>query len=298
MNRLTREQRASVIGALCEGLSVNATVRMTGVAKTSILRLLRDMGRVCLAHDDSKLRGLYIEEIEADELWAFNHCKAKVLPRAKAAPAMAGDVWTWFAIDRKSKTILSWIMGDRDESHAHAFMQDLASRLIGRPDLSTDGLGVYRDAVYDAFKGQVDYAQVHKVYQTIETAPGRQEAVCVGCEKRSVFGSPRIERSGTSRIERCNLSVRMGQRRWTRKTNAHSKKFENMEAAFALFACHYNWARPHMGLDGRTPAMALGLADRPWKVADLVGLLEADEQGKIGTDENKRGPYRPKNQGD
>jgi IS1 family transposase len=294
MRRLTREQRASVIRSLCEGLSVNSTVRLTGVAKTSILRLLVDMGRVCMHHEDAKLRGLYCAEIEADEIWGFNYCKAKTLGRAKAAPDAAGDTWTWYAVDRASKAILSWIMGDRDESHAHAFMHDLKSRLSVRPDLTTDGLGIYSDAVFDAFAGKVDYAQVHKNYNTIELAPGRHESVCTGCDKKAVFGSPRLERSGTSRVERANLTLRMSQRRWTRKTNGHSKSFENMQAAFALHACFYNWVRPHATLNGKTPAVALGLTDHVWTVAELVGLLEADEKRAIEAGEHKRGPYHPR----
>lgn len=292
MQRLSRESRIQVVKALVEGCSINSIVRMTGVAKTSILRLLVDMGRVCLAHEDKTLRGLFVREVEADEIWGFNHCKAKTLPSAKAAPDAAGDVWTWYAVDRRSKAILSWMMGDRDDGHAHAFMNDLASRLVGRTDLTTDGLGVYRDAVYSAFRGQVDYSQVHKTYQNVEVGPGRSEAVCTGCDKRSVFGSPKIERAGTSRVERANLTLRMSQRRWTRKTNAHSKKFDNMQAAFALHSAFYNWARPHASLNGKTPAMVLGVADRAWTVEDLVGLLEADEAAAIGTESNKRGPYK------
>ncbi|MCC6320384.1 MAG: IS1 family transposase [Phycisphaerales bacterium] len=295
MPRLAREQRIQVIRALCEGCSVNSTVRMTGIAKTSILRLLVDMGRVCMNHEDTKLRGLFCETIEADEIWGFNHCKARTLPRATAAPESAGDVWTWYCVDRHSKAILSWVMGDRDSGHAHALMDDLASRIIGRPELFTDALGAYADAVFDAFaRTGVDYATIHKVYDNIETALGRQEAICTGCKKRSVFGSPRLERAGTSRIERANLTLRMSQRRWTRKTNAHSKAFANMQAAFALHAAFYNWARPHASLGGKTPAMVLGVANRVWTIGDLVGLLEADERAIIGTEQNKRGLYKPR----
>lgn len=297
MNTLPRDKRISVIKTLCEGVSINATVRLTGVAKTSILRLLVDMGRVCLAHEDTNLRGLYCPEIEADEIWGFNHCKAKTLPRAKAAPDGAGDVWTWYAVCRKSKAILSWIMGDRDESHAHAFMHDLASRLVARTDLTTDGLGVYANAVFEAFTEAnlgIDYAQVHKTYTNVEVAPGRTEAACTGCSKTPVFGSPRLEKSGTSRVERANLTLRMAQRRWTRKTNAHSKSFENMQAAFAVHSCFYNWARPHASLNGKTPAMALGIADRVWTVGDMVDLLEASERKSIEAGSMKRGAYRPR----
>ncbi len=296
MNRLDPSKRVSVVKALCEGVSVNATMRMTGVAKTSILRLLVDLGRVCMNHEDATLRNLRCLEVEADEIWAFNYCKAKTLPRATAPVDGAGDTWTWYAVDRKSKAILSWMMGDRDAGHAHAFMNDLASRLAFRVDLTTDALGVYANAVYDAFsRTGVDYAQVHKVYKTVATAPGREEAVCTGCTKKSVFGTPRLERAGTSRIERANLTLRMSQRRWTRKTNAHSKSFVNMQAAFALHSCFYNWCRVHASLEGKqTPAMVLGVADRVWSVEDLIGLLDADERAAIGTEANKRGPYRRK----
>jgi IS1 family transposase len=281
-----------VIRALCEGCSINSTMRMTGVAKTSILRLLRDIGRACMAHEDAKLRHLYCPEVEADECWAFVHCKQRTVPHAKAAPAEAGDQWTWYAVDRHSKAILSWVIGDRDGDHAAALMDDLASRVYGPVDLTTDALGAYQDAVFNAFENRVSYSTVHKDYRTIELAPGRHESICTGCSKRSVFGAPAIEKAGTSRIERANLTLRMSQRRWTRKTNAHSKSFENMLCAFALHACFYNWARPHATLGGKTPAMVLGVADRVWTVGDLVGLLEAQERAVIGTAANKRGPYR------
>lgn len=294
MNRMTREQRIAVIRALVEGCSVNSTVRMTDIAKTSILRLLVDMGRVCMNHEDAALRELYCPEIEADEIWGFNHCKARTLPRAIAAPESAGDVWTWYAVCRKSKAILSWSMGDRDATHAAALMNDLASRVSGRVELCTDALGIYAPAVFNAFENRVDYSTVHKNYETIETAPGRQEAICTGCTKNSVFGSPRLERTGTSRVERANLTLRMSQRRWTRKTNAHSKSFVNMLNAFALHACYYNWARPHATLEGRTPAMALNLTDRVWTVGDLVGLLEASEKKAVEAGALKRGPYHPR----
>jgi|CXWL01.1.fsa_nt_gi IS1 family transposase len=285
MNRLGQADRVRIVGALVEGCSINSIVRMTGVSKVTILKLLGDMGRACLTWEDAQLRGLYCAQIEADEIWGFVHCKAKNVARAKAQVEGAGDSWTWYAVDRGSKAILSWIMGDRDESHAHAFMHDLASRLSGRPDLTTDGLGVYADAVFDAFaRTGVDYAQGHKVYKNGPAIPGREDgAVCIGCAKKAVFGSPRLELAGTSRVERANLTLRMSQRRWTRKTNAHSKSFTNMQAAFALHACHYNWVRRHMTI-GTTPAKALGLADREWALEDLVGLLEAQEAGERGED--------------
>lgn len=242
MNRLTQEKRVAIVKALCEGCSVNSTVRMVGVSKTAILRFLLDVGRVCMAWEDAKLRGLYCARIEADEIWGFNDCKDRQVPHAKAHVDAMGSVWTWYAIDHKSKAILSWIMGDRDAGHAHAFMWDLASRLIGRPELTTDALGVYANAVYDAFAQLgVDYAQVHKIYRvSMDGERAYSPAQCIACEKKSVLGSPRVERCGTSGIERANLTLRMSQRRWTRLTNAHSKSFGHMQAAFALHACHYN----------------------------------------------------------
>lgn len=296
MQSLAREKRIAVIGALCEGLSVNATVSPTGVAKTTVLRLLVDMARVCMNWEDAHLRVLYCVEIEAEESWGFNYCKAKTLPMAQTPAEGAGDVWTWYAVDRRSKAILTWMMGDRDPAHAHAFVQDLASRLIGRTELSTDALALYSMAVFDAFQTAIDYGQVHKVFKTTTPDASRLPgAVCIGCDKRSIIGSPRLERIGTSRIERANLTLRTQQRRWTRRTNAHSKAFANMRAAFAFYSCFYNWARPHASLGGKTPAMVLGVTDRVWKVTDMVALLEADERAVIGTEENKRGPYRPRN---
>lgn len=292
MLRLNREKRIAVLRALCEGVSINAVQRLTGVAKTSILRLLVDVARVCMNHEDAALRNLYCPEIEADEVHSFTYCKARTLPRAKAAPENAGDTWTWFALCRRTKAILAWTMGSRDSLHAAALMDDLASRVVGHVDLTTDALGAYREAVFNAFETRVDYTAVHKTYETIETAPGRHESVCTGCTKTPVFGSPRVEHAGTSRVERANLTLRMSQRRWTRKTNAHSKKFENAMCAFALHAAFYNWCRPHQSLGGRTPAMALGRADRCWTVGDLVGLLEADESRAIAAGSLKRGPYR------
>lgn len=293
MYRLTIQQRVSVIQMLCEGVSVNATKRMTGIAKTTILRLLSDMGRICANFEDARLRGLYCTELEADECWSFTYCKNKTLPRAKSPVQGAGDTWTWYVVDRKSKAIVAWIMGDRDSTHAHALMDDLASRLIARPELSTDALGHYAGAVFDAFSRLgVDYATIHKVYKNVVTAPGREEAVCTGCIKSSVFGSPRLERIGTSRIERANLTLRMSQRRWTRKTNAHSKTFENAQSAFAIHSAVYNWTRPHASLDGKTPAMVLGIADHVWTLEELVGLLDTEEREVIGTEKNKRGKYK------
>lgn len=295
MRRLTRDKRVAIAKALCEGCSVRSTSRLVGVSVDAILKFLLDLGRVCMYHEDEKLRSLYCARIEADEIWGFTHCKDRAVPHAKLRDDVMGSVWTWYAVDVKSKAILSWMMGDRDAGHAHAFMADLASRLAVRPELTTDALGLYANAVFDAFaRLGVDYCTVHKDYGRFpEDGHHYSPPQCTGIKKASVFGSPRVERCGTSIIERANLTLRMTQRRWTRLTNAHSKSFAHMQAAFALHACYYNWCRKH-GTIGTTPAVSLGIAEQPWTVADIVGLLEADERKAIGTEANRRGPYKPR----
>lgn len=293
MNRLTTEKRTQIIAALCEGCSINSIVRMVGVSKVTVLKLLKDTGRACLNFEDETLRNLPCASIQADEIWGFCGSKEKNVKPENRGKSGHGSVWTWYAIDADTKMILSWVMGDRDSSHAHAFMHDLASRLILRPQLTTDGLGAYREAVLDAFdRLGVDYAQVHKIYGRDAADESRYSpAACIGCEKKAIFGRPVAKHVSTSHIERANLTLRMSQRRWTRLTNAHSKKFENMEAAFALHSMWYNWCRKHSTL-GTSPAMAMGIADRIWTVADIVQLVEDAEQRDIDAGALKRGPYR------
>ncbi len=251
-------------------------VRLTGVSKVSILKLILDLGRVCVNHDDAKLRKLYCEHIECDEMHAICYCRDKNLHKAKAPPDFAGDVWTWIAIDRRSKAILSWQIGHRDAVHAKALMNDLASRVVGQVEISTDSLASYPDAVFGAFGNRAHYGQIGKTVQIVRDEDGRKTEK-ISTFKRSVFGSPRLERTGTSRIERMNLTLRMSQRRWTRKTNAHSKSMDHMQASFALYSTFYNWVRPHATLKGKTPAMKLGIANRRWTMEDLAFLLEEHE---------------------
>jgi len=294
MNRLDTETRVRIVSALCEGMSVRATCRMVGVSKQTVLTFLLKIGRACLMHEDEAIRGLACKHVEADEIWGFVGCKDRNAKKSKGKFDRAGSAWTWYAIDRDSKMILSWLMGDRDQDHARAFMIDLAGRLCARPQLSTDSLGAYAGAVAEAFFGLgVDYAQIHKVYRTNPGEGERQysPSQCIGCEKHAVRGNPNLRETGTSRIERANLTLRMSQRRWTRLTNAHSKSFRHMEAAFALHACYYNWCRKHATI-GTSPAVKAGLADHVWSVTELVYLLEAEENAVIGTEKNRRGPYR------
>lgn len=281
MNRLSRDKRTRIVAALCEGCSINSIVRMTGVSKVTILKLLKDVGRACVNFEDEALRGLSCKRIQADEVWGFCHSKDKNVRPENRDKAGHGSVWTWVAIDADSKLIVSWLMGDRDSGHAHAFMHDLASRLAERPQLTTDALGAYAAAVLDAFdRIGVDYAQVHKIYARDRSEDTRYSpSTCIGCEKRAVYGQSDKLHVSTSFVERSNLTLRMSQRRWTRLTNAFSKKFENMEAAFAIHSVFYNWCRRHLTLK-TTPAVAAGLTDREWKVDDIVKLLEAYESAK------------------
>lgn len=291
--RLSREQRVSIVRCLVEGCSVRSTVRLTGVSKGAISRFLLDMGRVCVNHEDEAIRGLSVSHIECDELWGFVHCKDKQVPKAKSDVPGMGSQWTWIALDADSKMILSWLIGDRNIEHARAFMSDLRSRLVTRPQISTDALGAYASAVSECFHSLgVDYGQVHKIYGKYNPDEGRYSpSVCIGCERKSVRGNPDTSRISTSFVERQNLTIRMSQRRWTRLTNAHSKSFTHMEASFSLFAFYYNWCRKHATL-GTTPAVKTGVADRVWTVEDMVVLLENEENAIVGTEANKRGKYK------
>lgn len=296
MRCLSRDQRTRVLAALVEGCSVRATVRMTGVSKKSIMRLLLEIGRECVAHEDVALRSLKCEHVEVDELWGFCGAKdANIADERQDEPGI-GSVWTWYALDADTKLIVTWIMGDRDQTHADALMDDLAMRLRNRPQISTDGLGVYASAIVSAFGWDVDYARIVKDYgRDVRDEARYSPPKCVGCKKTVVCGDPDPAHVSTSFIERANLTVRMSQRRWTRLTNAHSKSICHMEAAFALHAFHYNFCRKHATLKGRTPAMAAGVADHVWTLDELVGLLEATERRAIADGALKRGSYRPRN---
>ena len=280
MNRLDSEKRAQVINCLVEGCSIRSTVRMTGVAKKTVIRLLVEIGAVCAAYQDSAFRNLNCKRIQVDECWAFCYAKAKnVTPTIAAKNPHAGDAWTWAAIDADSKLIPCWIVGPRDDVTARIFVNDLAGRLADRVQLTSDGLNVYLAAVEKAFRGEVDYATLIKIYSNSSEGEKRYSpAVCIGCEKHAIVGYPDPDHVSTSYIERANLTMRMGMRRFTRLTNAFSRKIENHTAAVALHMMHYNFVRIHQTLR-TTPAMAAGVTDRLWEVSDLVALLEASERG-------------------
>jgi IS1 family transposase len=288
MNRLNTEQRTRIVSALVEGNSIRATCRMTGASKTTVMKLLTDLGLVCSIHMDRAMRDLTCERLQCDEIWAFVGAKQKNVTAEKRNEW--GDVWTWVAIDADTKLVPSYMIGPRDLATATAFMTDLAKRLRHRVQLTTDGHHPYLQAVRGAFRGKIDYAQLVKFYgNDPSTKPERRYSpgVCIGQEQRPIMGDPDPAHISTSYIERQNLTMRMSMRRFTRLTNGFSKKVENHAAAISLHFMHYNFARPHKSLSGRTPAMAAGLSDHVWTVRELVGLLEQAEN--VTT---KRGSYK------
>lgn len=277
MNRLTTAERSQVVRCLVDGNSIRATVRITGIAKNTIAKLLVELGAACLEYQDRAFRNLGCKRIQVDECWAFCYAKAKnVTPEIAAKNPFAGDVWTWAAIDADSKLIPSWIIGPRDNVTARIFVNDLAGRLTDRVQLTSDGLAAYLGAVERAFRGEVDYAMLVKVYGSHPEAEKRYSpATCIGCERKIVVGYPDPEHVSTSFIERANLTMRMGMRRFTRLTNGFSRKIENHAAAVALHMMHYNFVRIHQTLKV-TPAMAAGVTNRLWEIEDVVALLDQE----------------------
>jgi IS1 family transposase len=285
MNRLSSEKRKAVIAALVEGNSIRATCRMTGVAKNTVVKLLVDLGTVCSVHQDRLLRDLPCERVQCDEIWSFVYSKQKNVPEHKRGEA--GDVWTWVGMDADTKLVVSYLVGARGTDEAREFMADLASRLRHRVQLTTDGLRQYLLAVPGAFKSDVDYALLVKIYGTATKEEQRKysPAVCLGQDKQPIIGNPDPDHISTSYIERQNLTMRMSIRRFTRLTNAFSKKVENLTAAVSLHFFHYNFCRVHKTL-GTTPAVAAGVTDHPWTLDELIGLLAEAEATPI-----RRGSY-------
>lgn len=278
MNRLRRDERTRVIACLVEGNSIRSTVRMTGVAKNTVTKLLVEIGAACSKYQDEAFRNLNCKRLQADEIWSFVYAKAKnVKPEHFRDGGYAGDVWTWTAIDADSKLVPCWMVGGRDAAAARDFIEDLAGRLANRVQLTTDGLKVYLTAVEKAFQNDIDYAMLVKIYgQTVEGQKRYSPAECVGCDKHTVTGRPDPEHISTSYVERQNLTMRMSMRRFTRLTNAFSKKVDNHAAALALHFCYYNFVRVHQTLK-TTPAIAAGVTTKRWQIGDIVALLEGSE---------------------
>ena len=289
MNKLSSETRARVLHMLCEGNSIRSVERITGVTKRAVLNLMIDAGKACAAYHDAHVRNVKSKRVQCDEIWSFTYAKQKNVAAAKSAPEGAGDTWTWTALDADSKLILSYFVGGRDGECAMWFMDDVRARLANRVQLTTDGHKAYLEAVEGAFGADVDYAQLVKIYgASPDNAKGRYSpAECTGARKQRIEGNPDIAHVSTSYVERSNLTMRMHMRRFTRLTNAFSKKVENHAWSLALFTCYYNFVRIHKTLR-MSPAMAAGVSDRLWDMSDIVALVESGEAKVV----NKRGPYK------
>jgi len=274
MNRLSIERRAQIVRSLVEGNSVRSTCRMVGVSKDAVLKLIGDMGTSCAAFHNSMVRGVKTQRVQCDEIWSFCYAKEKNVPAEKEGTG-AGSVWTWTAIDADSKLIISYLCGERDASWACKFMEDLASRVTTRIQITTDGHRAYAEAVEGAFGMDVDYAMLIKLYGAPSDRPDTRysPAACIGTRTGILSGNPDRNHISTSYVERQNLNLRMGVRRFTRLTNAFSKKFENHCHMVAIYHAYYNFCRTHQTLRV-TPAMEAGLTDHAWSVAELVGLLD------------------------
>jgi len=288
MNKLSASDRARILHLLCEGSSVRSITRLLNVGKNTVLRLMIDAGKACDAYHNEHVRELKSKRIPVDEIWSFVYAKQKNVADAKAAPEGAGDAWTWTALDADSKLIVSYFVGGRDGDCAAWFIDNLATRLANRIQLTLDGHKAYLDAVEGAFGADVDYAMLNKIYgASPEAAKGRYSpAECIGVKEERIEGKPDPAHISTSYVERSNLTQRMHNRRFTRLTNGFSKKFENHAYSVALFAMYYNFVKTHSTLR-MPPAMAAGVSKSPWGVSDIVALVEAAEAKP-----SKRGPYK------
>lgn len=278
MNKLPAAKRAEILSMLVEGNSMRSVSRLAGVSINTVSKLLVDAGGLCAAFHDEMVRGVNAQRVQADEIWSFCYAKKKAVEKDATIlerNADAGDVWTWTAIEADTKLCLSYLVGARDSQSAYTLMTDIKSRVTDRIQLSTDQLSIYLRSVDRAFGVDVDYAMLHKIYAG--GADGRYSpAECIGCKKVVVAGDPDPKHISTSYVERANLTMRMHMRRFTRLTNAFSKKFENHAHMVAIYTVWYNWIRPHKSLAKKTtPAMAAGLTDRAWDFAEIVELLDA-----------------------
>jgi IS1 family transposase len=277
MNKLPLEKRVQILNALAEGNSMRSTARMVGVSFNTVAKLLIEAGEACARYQHEKLNNLNCKRLQLDEIWSFCYAKEKNVPDEHKGELGYGDIWTWTAIDAETKLIPCWLVGWRDLCHAKTFVDDLASRLADRVQITTDGLKAYVEAVESAFGGEVDYAMLIKMYggegdsANPETrySPGE----CCGAKRKKISGHPDKEHVSTSYAERQNLTMRMRMRRFTRLTNAFSKKLENLQHAIALYVMHYNFIRVHQTLK-TTPAVAAGVTDHKWTMEDLIAMME------------------------
>ncbi len=277
MNKLSTDARAEIVTLLVEGNSIRSISRLTGRSQNTIMKLVLDLGAVCVRFHDATVRNVRAKRIECDEVWSYIGCKEANVRKA-TRPESIGDVWTWVALEAESKLVLSWLVGDRDFENAVMFMRDLAGRLANRVQLTTDALWSYRKAVEAAFGWNgVDYAVLQKIYGRPTSDESRYSPpVCIGTRKEWIMGKPVEALVSTSYIERSNLTLRMRCRRFTRLTNAFSKNLDNHAAAVAIHYCHYNFCRIHQSVKG-TPAMAAKVTPHKWSVRELVSLLDLQQ---------------------
>jgi len=283
MNRLTTEERARILGLMVEGMAIRAISRQTGASKNTIVKLLRDAGRACSEYQDRVMRELPCKRLQLDEIWSFVAAKEKNVPHERKGVGI-GDVWTWTAIDSDTKLVPSWFVGARDTEHARAFIMDLKGRLGNRVQLTSDGHKPYLKAVESAFGSDVDYAMLQKMYAAPSHSPEAHRryspSPCIGAKRERIIGNPDMSKVSTSHAERMNLNIRMGLRRFTRLTNAFSKKMENHCHALAIYFMHYNFCRIHQTLRV-TPAMAAGVSDKLWELTDVVRIVDDWEHGSM-----------------
>ena len=276
MNKLSTAKRVQILNMLVEGMSMRATSRTADVSINTVTKLMVEAGRACAAYHDETVRDVETRRVQCDEVWSFCYAKAKNVMLAKAAPKGAGDVWTWTALDSDSKMILAYEVGDRSGATVIEFMDDLRNRLANRVQLTTDGHKAYLEAVEGAFGGDVGYAQLIKLYGDTPQTEGRYTPpACIGARKRPITGRPVRADVSTSHVERHNLTMRMGMRRFTRLTNAFSKKLENHLLMLSLYFVWYNFCRSHKSLKGSSPAMAAGVSKTLRDMEWIVGLIDA-----------------------
>lgn len=274
MNKSSRERRAQILGMMVEGVSIRATSRMTGASKNTIVKLLADAGQACSEYQDRTLINLPCKRLQADEIWSFVYSKQKNVPEDKRGQFGYGDVWTWTALCADTKLVPSWYVGTRDADSAYTFLRDLAGRLTNRVQLTTDGHAAYLNAVNEAFARDIDYAMLVKKYGNAPEAEKRYSPpICLGTERTIIRGRPDLAHISTSYVERQNLSMRMGIRRFTRLTNAFSKKLENHIHALSIYFMHYNFVRQHQTLRV-SPAMEAGVSNKLWSLMDVVAMIE------------------------
>ena len=275
MNKLSLERRARILGCLCEGVSVRATCRLLDCSKDAVLKLIVDAGTACATYHDKHVRGIKSKRVQVDEIWSFVHAKAKNVPQEKRGQFGFGDVWTWTGIDADSKLMIAWYVGSRDADAGFRFMSDLSERLANRVQLTSDGYHVYLNAVDEVFARDIDYAMLVKTYGTAPEAEKRYSPpVCLGAERMVMRGRPDPDHISTSYVERSNLTLRMQNRRFTRLTNAFSKKLANHKHMLAISWMFYNFARIHQTLRV-TPAMEAGISDHVWALEEIAALADA-----------------------